>query len=922
MKTTVSSDTPICSYQIINIAFLCFSFFNLFNIRHQEMQVIINMAAVLASGFALLTILHRCNRLINEAFSIPILFFLVHCCVTYISGSYSDYFLVLLTIICLGALFFNKKELLKFIIVSNLLSLMLIGFGIPVSEIKTAIYTVMTPTELLCNWLVSLFCTLFVYLLITFATDKNNAANKAQDSFIGLLEATSNYIVLLDPLNRVTYISRSFLKLLNLSKASMAIGRPVFDLFDVMEFKEMFLDILSKEGAYQTTRKIILDGHQYYLEVMVFELENEAQGRLVNIVDITPVMQAKSEAEAASQSKSAFLAAMSHEIRTPLNAIIGLSEIGLQKKLPTEIARDIEKIHTSGYTLLTIINDILDISKIEAGSFELVPLDYDVPSMVNDTTQLNIVRIGAKDIVFKLAVDETIPVKLHGDELRVRQILNNLLSNAIKYTEQGSVVLEITWERRGMDAWVCFKVRDTGRGIRKEDIPRLFQEYSQLDMKANRHIEGTGLGLAITKNLVELMSGTISVESEYSLGSTFSVRILQTIVDENPIGITTAKNLMHFRYKEHRRGRGLNLVRSYMPYGKVLVVDDVETNLDVVKGLLLPYGLSIDCAISGQEAIERIRAAGDDASGRQYDLVLMDHMMPVMDGIETVKFIRSDINSDYARNVPIIALTANALAGNEDMFLSSGFNAYISKPINIMHLDTALNTWVKNKQSKETLLQAEMQKTRWDEEGDKKASGVFDGLLIENIDFVKGLERYSSESAYLDILRSYHIHTPSLLDKMRRFTGKNDGTEVSLSEYTVFVHGLKGSSYGICADAIGAEAEDLENAARAGNIEHILGKNETFIEKTELLLLDLEEVLHGAEAHKAGRQKASAPSREMLQKLLEAVKHYKTSVMEEILEELEAFDYETGAELIGWLREQMDYLEYDAIRDRLETGGY
>ena len=629
-------------------------------------------------------------------------------------------------------------------------------------------------------------------------------------------------------------------------------------------------------------------------------------------------MKAKFEAEAASESKSSFLATMSHEIRTPLNAIIGLSEIELQKKLPLETRLDLEKIHTSGASLLAIINDILDISKIESGSFELIPVDYDVPGMVNDTIHLNIVRIGSKNIVFKLDIDPAIPRKLHGDEVRVKQVLNNLLSNAFKYTEEGNVGLHIAWEGQEDMAWISFTVSDTGRGIRQEDLSRLFSEYSQLDTRANRHIEGTGLGLSITRNLVELMGGAISVESEYGKGSAFRVRVPQQIVDRTPIGEATAQNLRLLQFMETRRNRKLNLARAYMPYGRVLVVDDVETNLDVARGLMLPYGLSIECASGGQEAIEKIRAVCADPSRPRYDLILMDHMMPMMDGIEAVRIIRTEIDDDYARKVPIVALTANALAGNEEMFLSHGFSAFISKPVDIMQLDRVLNTWVRDKQDQETLLRAARKQAAQTETAAGAVPGILEHWRLEGIDLLRGKERYQNEGTYLNILRSYATHTPPLLERLNEW-GRDRGTGISLSEYTVAVHGLKGSSYGICADALGKNAEELERAARAGDRERVSSGNGPFIEKSRRLVRDLDELLEKAAAGEPEKWRAEKPDSELLEQLLGAVKRYKTRTMEEVLGELESFEYQSGGELVVWLREQMDNLEYDAIRRRLEN---
>jgi signal transduction histidine kinase/CheY-like chemotaxis protein len=395
-------------------------------------------------------------------------------------------------------------------------------------------------------------------------------------------------------------------------------------------------------------------------------------------------------AREASAAKSWFLSQMSHEIRTPLNAVIGLSEIELQRfkanNLPDSTRDNISRIRQSGVSLLGMINDILDISKIEANRFQLVPAVYETAPLLSDTINLNKVRIGSKPITLKLEINNDFPVKLIGDELRVRQILNNLLSNAIKYTQEGTVTLNVLCETipDNQNVIIRFTVQDTGIGIRVEDMGKLFTSYTQLDINTNRKIEGTGLGLTITKRLVEMMGGSISVESEYGKGSVFTAQIIQGVDgadgQANVIGEETACALREFRYATEKNEAIVS--RLWLPNSKVLVVDDIPDNLHVAQSLLAPYGLQVDTAVSGREAIEKAKTC-------DYDIIFMDHMMPEMDGIETAKEIknRKEKIKNTGEQVPIIALTANALRGMREIYLEKGFDDYLSKPISPEALD-------------------------------------------------------------------------------------------------------------------------------------------------------------------------------------------------------------------------------------------
>ncbi|MDR2143166.1 MAG: response regulator [Treponema sp.] len=353
-----------------------------------------------------------------------------------------------------------------------------------------------------------------------------------------------------------------------------------------------------------------------------------------------------------------------------------------------------------------------------------------------------------------------------------------------------------------------------------------------------------------------------------------------------------------------------------MSYGKVLVVDDLQTNLDVMTGLLLPYGLKVDTAISGKEAIERIR--GEEV---KYDMIFMDHMMPEMDGTEATRYIRNEIGTDYARTVPIIALTANAIAGSREMFLEKGFNDFIPKPIDIKRLDTALNHWIKDKQNEETLREAENQVMERARELNASPENDAEGkwLLehpVEGIDFTAALILYGNKGgAYMPILKSFVSHTPPLLEKM------NKDLETSPSDYLIEVHGLKGTCNAIGAAETGALARELEFGMKEGNIKMVKSRNGELLEKAGKLTEELKNLLDEWEASRPGetKQRRAKPDRELLRRLSEATAAFNSNETEEILGELEQYRYDSGEDLVRWLREQAENFDYDAIHERLET---
>lgn len=421
---------------------------------------------------------------------------------------------------------------------------------------------------------------------------------------------------------------------------------------------------------YYVVQEVVISLGIIFMSLIVAEIVNslitEQNHRLLDA--LRKEKRSQQEAEAANMAKSSFLANMSHEIRTPINAILGMNEMILREEKDPAIRGYAGNIQASGNSLLSIVSDVLDISKIESGKLEIIPVDYEVNSLISDCCNMAAGRAKAKELELLVECADNVPMKLCGDETHIRQIIMNLLTNAVKYTEKGTVKLIVSG--RFTDGGFVLKVdvSDTGIGIAEENLPQLFTQFQRFDLQRNRNIEGTGLGLSIVKRLCDLMSGTITARSVLGSGSTFTVELPQKVVDSTPCG---GVNLNYSAGAEHEYHHSFEA-----PEAKILAVDDLPVNL------LKETRIKIDTAGSGRECL-------DKCSQQKYDLILMDHMMPEMDGVQTFEKLHGDKSSPNFET-PVIMLTANALAGMREQYMDVGFADYVSKPVRGAKLEEAI----------------------------------------------------------------------------------------------------------------------------------------------------------------------------------------------------------------------------------------
>ena len=522
------------------------------------------------------------------------------------------------------------------------------------------------------------------------------------------------------------------------------------------------------------------------------------------------------QANEANEAKSHFLSTMSHDIRTPMNAILGLNEMVLRDSKDDNIRMYSENIKTAGNTLLGIINDILDFSKIEAGKMEIINVDYSFVSLLNDLVNMMKKRAEDKGLSFDLDVDRNIPMVLHGDEIRIKQIIINILSNAVKYTEEGSIKFSVQAHRiedRPDAVTLGISVRDTGIGIKPEDLDRLFTAFERIDEKKNRNIEGTGLGMTIVQRFLDMMGSHLEVESEYGKGSVFSFELEQKVVKWDPIGD------FEEAFKRSLNERTYYHEKFTAPDARVLVVDDTPVNLTVFVNLLRRTELRIDTAESGDECISLY-------TRNHYDVIFLDHMMPDKDGIETLREMKT-ITDTPNKATPVICLTANAISGMREMYTNAGFDDYITKPIDAERLEMMLLAYLpKDKVAPASGIDDA-------DTGDHVLPDLLYGL--EEIDHDAGLSYCGDEESYIMALCMYRDSAGKRAEEIENYWADKD-----IKNTTVKVHALKSASRSIGALELGELAAKLEKAGDTGDTETLDRELGGLISRYRKLAKDLE----------------------------------------------------------------------------------
>ena len=592
-------------------------------------------------------------------------------------------------------------------------------------------------------------------------------------------------------------------------------------------------------------------------------------------------------ANQANEAKSYFLSTMSHDIRTPMNAILGLNEMVLRDSHEEEILAYSESIRTAGNTLLGLINDILDFSKIEAGKMDIINVDYNFVSMLNDLVNMVQGKAEDKGLAFNLDVDRNIPMILNGDEIRIKQIITNILSNAVKYTKEGSVTFRAGYEKSDEtpdSIRLLISVSDTGIGIKPEDLNRLFLAFERIEEKKNRNIEGTGLGMSIAQSFLAMMGSHMEVESEYGKGSTFSFTLLQGVRSWNPIGDYEES----FKHSVSERKRSCG--RFSAPYARLLVVDDTPVNLSVFQSLLKRTRVQIDTALNGDDGISLYKR-------RHYDVIFLDHMMPDKDGIETLKEMK-ELTDTPNSGTPVVCLTANAISGMREIYINAGFDDYITKPIDPDRLESMLLQYIPRGKIAPPS----------DADGDDDYYIPDFIFRLEDIDVNSGLIHCGSRESYMITLKMYLDAGPGNADDIESYWSVRD-----LKNVTIKVHALKSTSRVIGALKLGDFAGRLEKAGDCGD-------TDTLEKEIGNLLREYRELLEKLEPLKDIENSPETDERPLISK----------QAMKEAYAALNgfcaSFDYDNVVDMVEALEEyrfpEEEATRFDAVRRAVDNFDY